>query len=109
MKPLKASECIAFSLKRALCGAKEYKKKIPKTYLKPQSALHQGKKTLVLDLDETLIHAAEEETADYDFELIITGPLMSDMNFYIHKRPGVEEFIKQMAKQYELVVFTASQ
>ena len=34
---------------------------------------------------------------------------MSDMNFYIHKRPGVEEFIKQMAKQYELVVFTASQ
>ena len=47
--------------------------------------------TIVLDLDETLVHYLEdEETA------------------FIQIRPGFEEFIEEIANYYEIVVFTAA-
>ena len=49
------------------------------------------KYTLVLDLDETLIHYISEE----DFA-------------YIQIRPGAEEFLKDLSKYYEIVIFTAA-
>ncbi len=48
--------------------------------------------TLVLDLDETLIHY-ECNDADGDYYLI---------------RPGAIKFLKEMALYYEIVVFTAA-
>ena len=49
------------------------------------------KYTLVLDLDETLVHYVEEED-----------------NAYILIRPGAEKFIEELSKYYELVIFTAA-
>lgn len=47
--------------------------------------------TLVLDLDETLIHNVEHG---------------SDSFFLV--RPGCVQFIEEMAKYYEIVIFTAA-
>ncbi len=65
-------------------------------------------KTLVLDLDETLVHssfkpfdARADITLKINFERKIN-------DIYVLIRPGVKEFLEHMAKHYELVLFTAS-
>jgi RNA polymerase II subunit A small phosphatase-like protein len=67
----------------------------------------EGKKTLVLDLDGTLIHTSFEPVAGATFEQRI------DMGGeeYIARvfcRPNLERFLEEAASRYELVVFTAA-
>jgi len=70
----------------------------------PQDA---GKKCLVLDLDETLVHSSFKPTQnpDYIIPVEIDGTVHQ---VYVCKRPGVDEFLRDMAKHYEIVVYTAS-
>ena len=56
--------------------------------------------TLVLDLDETLVHYHEFEPEDSK---------ETDVQAELRFRPGVREFLAEMAEIYELVVFTAGQ
>jgi len=49
--------------------------------------------TLVLDLDETLVHAQ--------------GDSQDLAEIHVKVRPGAKEFIEEMSKYYELVIFTA--
>ena len=66
------------------------------------------KKTLVLDLDETLIHSNfinPNLKCDINLDLNIDNKKMK-VNVLI--RPGVEEFLEKMSKLYEIVIFTAS-
>ena len=58
-------------------------------FLKPISPKY--KYTLVLDLDETLIHYISDNDSAY-----------------IQIRPGAEEFLKDLSKYYEIVIFTAA-
>lgn len=75
--------------------------------LPPQAAIHHGRKTLVLDLDETLVHSSFRKQAKADFALDID--LGGDIfKVYVAKRPGVDDFLANVAKQFEVVVFTAS-
>lgn len=65
------------------------------------------KKTIFLDLDETLIHSRPDPPpACFDFMVrpIIDG---EPMNFYVLKRPGVDEFLDFVSSKFEVVVFTA--
>ncbi|KAK9031150.1 hypothetical protein V6N11_032537 [Hibiscus sabdariffa] len=65
------------------------------------------KRTIVLDLDETLVHSmTDPRPPNYDF---IVTPFLNGvtMNFYVLKRPGVDEFLEAISKKYEVVVFTA--
>jgi len=81
---------------------------VPQTcLLPPQTAMNYGKKTLVLDLDETLVHCSLHGLADPDlvFSLEILDKLYS---VFVNLRPGVGEFLEQMSTNYEIVVFTAS-
>lgn len=75
--------------------------------LPPQPADKFGRKTLILDLDETLVHSAFERPSYYDFTIPveIDGKVSS---VYVLKRPGVEEFMNRMNELYEVVIFTAS-
>ncbi|KAG0707372.1 HAD-like domain-containing protein [Suillus ampliporus] len=79
----------------------------PHPLLPPISPLHMGRKCLVLDLDETLVHSSFEslQHADYIVPVQIEC-LWHDVN--IIKRPGVDDFLKKMGEIYEVVVFTAS-
>mmetsp|Transcript_5395 Transcript_5395/g.6826 ORF Transcript_5395/g.6826 Transcript_5395/m.6826 type:complete len:271 (+) Transcript_5395:450-1262(+) len=67
----------------------------------------KGKKSLVLDLDETLVHSSFEVVEDPDF--VITVNLKgAKFDVYVIKRPGVDEFLNELAKYYEIIIFTAS-
>ncbi|KAJ5788640.1 hypothetical protein N7457_003630 [Penicillium paradoxum] len=67
----------------------------------------QGRKCLVLDLDETLVHSSFKvlERADFTIPVEIEGQYH---NIYVIKRPGVDAFMKRVGELYEVVVFTAS-
>lgn len=65
-----------------------------------------GKKCLVLDLDETLVHSSFQ-TIDCSFAISIELD-GAQYGVSVLKRPFVDEFIAECAKLYEVVIFTAS-
>ncbi|MEQ2205503.1 hypothetical protein XENOCAPTIV_001019 [Xenoophorus captivus] len=61
----------------------------PAKYLLPEMKISDdGKKCVVIDLDETLVH--------------------SSFKVYVLKRPHVDEFLQKMGELFECVLFTAS-
>lgn len=67
----------------------------------------KGKKTLVLDLDETLVHSSFKPVPNADFVMAIE--LEGEIHHvYVRKRPGVDEFLRRVGEQFEVVLFTAS-
>ncbi|XP_026478552.1 CTD nuclear envelope phosphatase 1 homolog isoform X1 [Ctenocephalides felis] len=73
------------------------------------------RKTLVLDLDETLIHSHHDAMqrssvkpgTPPDFILKVTID-KHPVRFFVHKRPHVDFFLDIVSQWYDLVVFTAS-
>ncbi|XP_064542855.1 CTD nuclear envelope phosphatase 1 [Drosophila montana] len=82
-----------------------------------------SRKTLVLDLDETLVHSCYldpdtndvvgcnfvPETAVPDYVLHI--PILANLHpieFQVFKRPHVDEFLNFVSRWYDLVIYTAS-
>ena len=75
--------------------------------LPPQQSKYIGKKTLVLDLDETLVHSGFKSFNPSDIVLKIEFEgVIHDIHVLI--RPGADEFLARMANSFEIVVFTAS-
>jgi RNA polymerase II subunit A C-terminal domain phosphatase len=85
--------------------------------------LASRKLSLVVDLDQTIIHAAVDPTIaewqrDHDnpnheavkdvhsFQLIDDGPGMRGCWYYIKLRPGLKEFMEQISQTYELHIYT---
>ena len=64
--------------------------------------------TLVLDLDETLVHCTVEDVADADLTFPV---LFHGINYTVNVRirPFLQEFFKRIHGHFEVVVFTASQ
>jgi CTD small phosphatase-like protein 2 len=64
--------------------------------------------TLVLDLDETLVHSALEhcDNADFTFNVFFN---MKDHTVYVKQRPYLHVFLERVAEMFEVVIFTASQ
>ncbi|KAF9738771.1 hypothetical protein PMIN06_010502 [Paraphaeosphaeria minitans] len=77
-------------------------------------------KTLILDLDETLIHSMAKGgryTTGHMVEVKLQQPVGAGgqiigpqvpILYYVHKRPHCDEFLKKVCKWYNLVIFTAS-
>ncbi|KAJ4460882.1 putative Carboxy-terminal domain RNA polymerase II polypeptide A small phosphatase 1 [Paratrimastix pyriformis] len=66
-----------------------------------------GKKTLVLDLDETLVHSSFKPMSNADFVISVEIEEHTHL-IYVAKRPGVDHFLERLSSCYEIVVFTAS-
>mmetsp|Transcript_1503 Transcript_1503/g.2259 ORF Transcript_1503/g.2259 Transcript_1503/m.2259 type:complete len:442 (+) Transcript_1503:122-1447(+) len=69
---------------------------------------NKKKKTLILDLDETLVHSSFEESVSYDIDLEIQVSPGHLATVYVKKRPHVDEFLEKVGKLFEVVIFTAS-
>ena len=66
------------------------------------------KKTLVLDLDETLVHS-QFQPFDVPSDITLKIELEGELHdIHVLVRPGVKEFLESMGKIYEIVIFTAS-
>lgn len=75
--------------------------------LNPQPEHLKGRKCLVLDLDETLVHSSFKYVRNSDF--VIPVDIDNQIhNVYVIKRPGVDEFLRRCGELFEVVVFTAS-
>ncbi|KAF8828997.1 hypothetical protein HHX47_DHR3000702 [Lentinula edodes] len=80
---------------------------IPRPLLPPIAPQHAGRKCLVLDLDETLVHSSFKSIPQADYVVPVEIEYTWH-NVYVIKRPGVDNFLKKMGELYEIVVFTAS-
>ena len=78
-------------------------------YLPPKSFTSKHKKTLILDLDETLVHSALKPFINTNPNFILDIPFENQtQSIYVLIRPYVEEFLLKTSTLFELVVFTAS-
>ncbi|KAI7809394.1 putative CTD small phosphatase-like protein [Triplophysa rosa] len=80
----------------------------PEKYLLPEVNINDyGKKCVVIDLDETLVHSSFKPISNADFivPVEIDGTVHQ---VYVLKRPHVDEFLQKMGELFECVLFTAS-
>ena len=64
--------------------------------------------SLVLDLDETLVHCTVEAVDDADLTFPVEFHGMT-YQVYVRLRPHLTEFLEAIADKFEVIVFTASQ
>jgi RNA polymerase II subunit A small phosphatase-like protein len=66
-----------------------------------------NRKLMVVDLDETLVHASftPVEKADFILNVDVKGRTLT---CYVRIRPYAEHFLEQISQWYEVVAFTAS-
>ena len=86
---------------------------------------NDNKKILVIDLDETLIHTSFSKIENPDFQIQLDSninkknvidknnnnndiPIPKKVEAYIRIRPGVDMFLSQMSKYYDIYVYSAS-
>lgn len=84
------------------------------------SSSRLSQKTLVIDLDETLIHSLAKGgrmSSGHMVEVKLNSPVgfggttlgpQHPILYYVHKRPHCDEFLRKVCNWYKLVVFTAS-
>ncbi|KAM9459906.1 CTD small phosphatase-like protein isoform 1-T1 [Salvelinus alpinus] len=80
----------------------------PAKFLLPEMNISDyGKKCVVIDLDETLVHSSFKPISNADFivPVEIDGTVHQ---VYVLKRPHVDEFLQKMGELFECVLFTAS-
>ncbi|ODQ54249.1 hypothetical protein SAICODRAFT_55049 [Saitoella complicata NRRL Y-17804] len=66
------------------------------------------KKTLVLDLDETLIHSYVRGGRMSSGHMVEVKLAKHAILYYVHKRPHCDYFLKKVCAWYNVVIFTAS-
>ncbi|KAH7294705.1 hypothetical protein KP509_27G014300 [Ceratopteris richardii] len=64
--------------------------------------------TLVLDLDETLVHSTLSQCEDADFTFPVTVNYQ-EYTVYVRRRPYLQMFMERVSQMFEIIVFTASQ
>lgn len=70
-------------------------------------AAHRNRHLLVLDLDETLVHASASSPGSYDNSFTVDMDTQR-IKIYVKHRPYMMEFLRAAASLFEVCVFTAS-
>lgn len=83
---------------------------LPKFALSSSLSPPQPSKTLVLDLDETLIHSLSRSSSFSQGQMV---EIKLDANqlatlYLVNKRPFCDHFLRAVSQWYKLVIFTAS-
>lgn len=84
---------------------------VPETRIRfalPPKESNAPRISLVLDLDETLVHCSIEPVpkADLTFPVNFNGV---EYTVYVRKRPYFEHFLRSVCDKFEVTIFTASQ
>lgn len=88
-------------------GAIDFRQLKEKRINLPKNPKYEGKKTLIFDLDETLIHCCVNgEQADVFLDIRLTNGQRCEAGINI--RPFAQECLKALSKEFEILVFTAS-
>ena len=124
-----ANETLTLDSLKSPMAASQYLKihKYPNEPSPPRPLIPRNshlQKTLIIDLDETLIHSLAKGgrlSSGYmvEVKLNATVDLGSGSNspvigpqhpilYYVHKRPHCDEFLRKVCQWYKLVLFTAS-
>jgi Dullard-like phosphatase family protein len=74
----------------------------------PRRKGYEYKKTVIFDLDETLVHCCEDERDDPGIVLPVRFPTGETVEVAICVRPYALECLRQVSRSYEVIVFTAS-
>ncbi|KAG5235115.1 carboxy-terminal domain RNA polymerase II polypeptide small phosphatase [Salix suchowensis] len=86
--------------KDTICRVLSFNERLP-------PLISPDKRTVFLDLDETLIHS-KADPPPQKFDFVVRPKIDGEtMNFYVLKRPGVDAFLEALGAKYEVVVFTA--
>ena len=67
-----------------------------------------GRKTIVLDMDETLIHCNQNWTESCDVVLSMKDPTGVSQKIGINLRPFLHEFLFELRRDFEIIVETAN-
>lgn len=74
----------------------------------PRKPGFEQKKTVVFDLDETLVHCVDESNGSPDITLDVNFPTGEIIQAGVKIRPFAKECLVEVAKIFEVIVFTAS-
>ena len=74
----------------------------------PKRTGYEDKKTLIFDLDETLVHCVDDLRSNPDTVLQISFPDGASVNAGINIRPYARECLVEASNHFEVIVFTAS-
>ena len=84
-------------------------KKLPSYTNKGIISTNSGKKTLVLDLDETLVHSSTQKPFPNKRNIVIHLKIKNiPYTIYVILRPFLQTFLKELSLYYDLYIFTAS-
>ena len=84
-------------------------KKLPFYTSKDIMSANSGKKILVLDLDETLVHSTTKKAFPNRKNIILHMKIRNiNYTIYVILRPFLEVFLHEMSLYYDLYIFTAS-
>lgn len=59
-------------------------------------------KLLILDMDETLLHASEDCENEYDFKIVF-----GNTTYFVKKRPNLDIFLDFAFSNFKVAVWTA--
>mmetsp|Transcript_86924 Transcript_86924/g.127137 ORF Transcript_86924/g.127137 Transcript_86924/m.127137 type:complete len:433 (+) Transcript_86924:456-1754(+) len=80
----------------------------PRPSALPKKTRTAPRVTLVLDLDETLVHASLEHMDDSHLNFKVNFH-SQDYQVWVKIRPHCQEFLERLADKFELIVFTSAQ